>query len=43
MTDEKRKQAKEALGKGIGVLKIAKTLGVGTGTIQKLKAELNEV
>lgn len=31
-------QARAMLASGVGVLKIAKQLGVGTGTIRKLKA-----
>jgi DNA invertase Pin-like site-specific DNA recombinase len=40
MTPKKDADARAMLGKGVGVLKIAKTLRVGTGTIQKIKAEL---
>lgn len=38
MTPEKAEEARAMLTSGVGVLKIAKQLGVGTGTIQKLKA-----
>jgi DNA invertase Pin-like site-specific DNA recombinase len=40
MNDAKRGQARAMLANGVGVLKIAKTLGVGTGTIQKMKGEM---
>jgi len=40
MTTAKDREARALLGQGVGVLKIAKTLGVGTGTIQKIKGEL---
>jgi len=40
MTPAKDSEARALLGQGVGVLKIAKTLGVGTGTIQKIKAEV---
>src|ERR1700722_2041068 len=40
MSDAKREQARTMLGEGVGILKVPKTLGVGTGTIQKLKGEM---
>jgi DNA invertase Pin-like site-specific DNA recombinase len=40
MTPAKDREARAMLGNGVGVLKIAKTLGVGTGTIQRIKEEL---
>ncbi|MDR3528681.1 MAG: recombinase family protein [Rhizomicrobium sp.] len=40
MTTEKAQEARTMLGKGVGVLKIARQLGVGTGTIQKIKGEM---
>lgn len=39
MTPAKDRRARMMLSEGVGVLKIAKTLGVGTGTIQKIKTE----
>jgi DNA invertase Pin-like site-specific DNA recombinase len=42
MTPAKDREARAMLGNGVGVLKIAKALGVGTGTIQKIKGELIE-
>jgi DNA invertase Pin-like site-specific DNA recombinase len=41
MDDAKREKARTMLADGVGVLKIAKQLGCGTGTIQKIKAEMN--
>jgi len=29
------------LRKGMGILKVAKTLGVGTGTVQRIKEEMS--
>ena len=40
MTPAKDRKAREMLTDGVGVLKIAKNLGVGTGTIQKIKDEM---
>jgi DNA invertase Pin-like site-specific DNA recombinase len=40
MDAKKDQEARAMLAKGVGVLKIAKTLRVGTGTIQKIKDEL---
>ena len=40
LTAAKDRQARVMLGKGVGVLKIARQLGVGTGTVQKIKVEL---
>jgi DNA invertase Pin-like site-specific DNA recombinase len=37
MNDAKREKARTMLAENVGVLKIAKQLGVGTGTIQKIK------
>jgi len=34
------KQAQQQLAKGIGIIKVAKALGLGTGTVQRIKAEL---
>ena len=31
---------RESLGAGTGILKTAKTVGVGSGTVQRVKAEL---
>jgi DNA invertase Pin-like site-specific DNA recombinase len=42
MTPAKDKEARAMLADGIGILKIAKTLGVGTGTIQKIKDEMKK-
>jgi DNA invertase Pin-like site-specific DNA recombinase len=36
---EKLKEAMRLLEQGIGILKVAKTVGLGTGTVQKLKRE----
>jgi DNA invertase Pin-like site-specific DNA recombinase len=40
MTPEKASEARTLLLQGVGVLKVAKTLGVGTGTIQRMKGEM---
>jgi DNA invertase Pin-like site-specific DNA recombinase len=40
MTPAKDKEARTMLADGIGILKIAKTLGVGTGTVQKIKDQM---
>lgn len=40
MTPAKDSEARKLLGEGVGVLKIAKQLGVGTGTIQKIKGQI---
>jgi DNA invertase Pin-like site-specific DNA recombinase len=40
LTDKKAAKARELLTEGVGILKVAKCLGVGTGTIQKIKDEL---
>jgi DNA invertase Pin-like site-specific DNA recombinase len=42
MTPAKNNEARAMLANGVGVLKIAKTLGVGTGTVQKLKGEVQQ-
>jgi DNA invertase Pin-like site-specific DNA recombinase len=34
---EKLEKAKKLLAQGVGILKTAKTVGLGTGTVQKLK------
>jgi DNA invertase Pin-like site-specific DNA recombinase len=31
------RQAQRHLAKGLGILKVAKTLGLGTGTVQRIK------
>jgi DNA invertase Pin-like site-specific DNA recombinase len=36
----KLEQARQELAKGHGILKVAKTVGLGTGTVQKLKREM---
>jgi putative DNA-invertase from lambdoid prophage Rac len=40
MTLGKTSEARTMLLQGVGVLKVAKTLGLGTGTIQKTKGEM---
>jgi DNA invertase Pin-like site-specific DNA recombinase len=40
MNDAKRARARDMLTEGIGVGKIARTLGCGTGTIQRIKSEM---
>ncbi|HLY07354.1 MAG TPA: recombinase family protein [Rhizomicrobium sp.] len=40
LTDAKDRKAREMLASGVGILKVARTLGVGTGTIQKMKGEM---
>jgi DNA invertase Pin-like site-specific DNA recombinase len=37
---EVERKAQKLLRKGIGIIKIAKTLGVGTGTVQRIKREM---
>jgi hypothetical protein len=34
------KTAKKQLKKGVGILKVAKMLGLGTGTVQRIKQEM---
>lgn len=41
MNDAKRAQARTMLADGVGILKVARTLGCGSGTIQKIKAQLH--
>jgi DNA invertase Pin-like site-specific DNA recombinase len=38
---KKLKEARAELAKGTGILKVAKTVGLGTGTVQRLKAEMS--
>jgi DNA invertase Pin-like site-specific DNA recombinase len=33
-------QVRKQLKKGVGILKVAKTLGIGTGTVQRIKTEM---
>ena len=40
LTPTKARQARAMLDKGVGILRTAKQLGVGTGTVQKIKAEM---
>jgi DNA invertase Pin-like site-specific DNA recombinase len=40
MTPAKERQARRLLAKNVGILKVAKKLGLGTGTVQKIKAEM---
>jgi DNA invertase Pin-like site-specific DNA recombinase len=40
LTIAKEAEAREMLGEGMGVVKIARALGVGTGTISNIKAQL---
>lgn len=35
-------RARKQLAKGTGILKVARTLGIGTGTVQRIKAEMGE-
>src|SRR5262249_34453907 len=37
---ELERKAKRALAKGTGILKVAKQLGIGTGTVQRIKNEM---
>jgi hypothetical protein len=39
MARPKRKVRKQ-LAKGVGILKVAKALGIGTGTVQRIAKEL---
>jgi DNA invertase Pin-like site-specific DNA recombinase len=34
------RKAQKQLAKGTGILKVAKTLGLGTGTVQRIKQEM---
>jgi DNA invertase Pin-like site-specific DNA recombinase len=34
------RKAQKQLHKGVGILKVAKTLGLGTGTVQRIKQEM---
>ena len=36
-------KAQKQLKKGVGILKVAKTLGLGTGTVQRIKQEIEPV
>jgi DNA invertase Pin-like site-specific DNA recombinase len=38
---KKLKEARAELAKGTGILKVAKAVGLGTGTVQRLKAEMS--
>lgn len=40
MNDKHSEKARAMLADGVGILKVAKTLGVGTGTIQKIKNKM---
>jgi DNA invertase Pin-like site-specific DNA recombinase len=40
MTPAKGRKARKLLGNNVGILKVAQKLGVGTGTIQKIKDEM---
>lgn len=40
LSPAKERQARKMLASGIGVVKIGKKLGIGTGTVQRIKAEL---
>ena len=37
------RKAQKQLKKGVGILKIAKMLGLGTGTVQRIKQEMGAV
>ena len=37
------RKAQKQLKKGVGILKVAKTLGLGTGTVQRIKQEIEPV
>ena len=41
MSDKLRNAALEHLRRGVGILKTAKAVGLGTGTVQKIKRELD--
>jgi|SRR6516225_8638427 DNA invertase Pin-like site-specific DNA recombinase len=40
---EKLAEARKLLGQGRGILKVAKLVGLGTGTVQRLKREMQAV
>ena len=40
VTPDVERKARRALAKGTGVLKTAALLGIGTGTVQRIKAEM---
>jgi DNA invertase Pin-like site-specific DNA recombinase len=40
MTPAKERQARRMLAKNVGVLKVARKLGLGTGTVQNIKAAM---
>jgi hypothetical protein len=35
-----KRKAQKQLRKGVGILKVAKMLGLGTGTVQRIKQEM---
>jgi DNA invertase Pin-like site-specific DNA recombinase len=37
------RKAQKRLKKGVGILKVAKTLGLGAGTVQRIKQEMEPV
>ena len=37
------RKAQKELKKGVGILRVAKTLGLGTGTVQRIKQEMEPV
>jgi hypothetical protein len=37
------RKAQKQLKKGVGILKVAKMLGLGTGTVQRIKQEMKTV
>jgi len=41
MNDAKRAQARAMLADGVGILKVARTLRCGSGTIQRIKREMH--
>jgi DNA invertase Pin-like site-specific DNA recombinase len=41
MTPAKERKVRALLAKGVGVVKLGKMVGVGTGTVQRIKAELD--
>lgn len=40
VSGEVERKVQKLLRKGLGILKVAKSLGVGTGTVQRIKREM---
>lgn len=43
LTPKKERQVQKLLGKGIGIVKIGRSVGIGTGTVQRIKREMSRL